>query len=134
MREVPGAVAASLVEPAGDEYVAAGTVYQVRNVVMASESYARVMGLEMIAGSNVDAPHQALISATLAEMMFGSAAAALGQTLTTAPMAITFAGRVADLEKKSRACADDRRTPIPYAASSRIRTSCGATCTASPTW
>lgn len=99
MSEVPGAVAASLVQPAHDEYVAAGTVYQVRNVVMASESYAPVMALEVIAGSNVDAPHQALISSTLAEVMFGSAAAALGQTLTTAPMRITVSGTVLDLEE-----------------------------------
>lgn len=99
MREVPGAVAASLVKPARDEYVAAGTVYQVRNVVKASESYARVMGLEVIAGSDVDATQQALISSTLAEVMFGSVAAALGQTLTTAPRRTTFSGAVPDLEE-----------------------------------
>ena len=38
MMDVPGATAASLVASARDEYVAAGTVYQVRNVVIASES------------------------------------------------------------------------------------------------
>ncbi len=90
MSDVPGAAAASLVASAwSDEYLANGTVYQVRKAVMASDSYVRVMGLEMIAGANVDATHQALISATLAEVLFGSATAALGQTLRTAPPTIT---------------------------------------------
>ena len=93
MSDVPGAAAASLVASAwSDEYVVAGTFYQVRKVVMASKSYVRVMGLAVTVGSNIDAPRQALISAALAEVLFGSAAAALGQTLRTAPPTITIRG------------------------------------------
>ena len=62
-----------------------GTVYQVRTAVAASDSYLQVMGLDMIAGANVVAPHQAVISATLAEVLYGSAIAAIGQTLRPSP-------------------------------------------------
>ena len=48
----------------------------------------------MIAGANVEAPHQAVISATLAEVLYGSAIAALGQTLRTAPPRATVRGDV----------------------------------------
>lgn len=94
MSEVTGAAAASLVGSVSEEYAVAGTIYQVRTAVAASESYVRVMGLEVIAGVNVDAPNQAVISATLAEILFGSAAAALGQTLRAAPPRIAIRGEV----------------------------------------
>lgn len=99
MSEVTGATAASLVSDVPEEYAVAGTIYQVRTAVAASESYLRVMGLEVIAGVNVvDAPNQAAISATLAEVLFGSAAAALGQTLQTAPPRIAIGGEVSAAE------------------------------------
>ena len=98
MSEVTGAEAASVVSDVPEEYAVAGTIYQVRTAVAASESYLRVMGLEIIAGANVDAPNQAAISATLAEVLFGSAAAALGQTLQTAPPRIEIGGDVSAAE------------------------------------
>ena len=98
MSEVTGATAASLVSDVPEEYAVAGTIYQVRTAVAASESYLRVMGLEVIAGANFDAPNQAAISATLAEVLFGSAAAALGQTLQTAPPRVAIGGEVSAAE------------------------------------
>lgn len=98
MSEVTGAEAASVVSDVPEEYAVAGTIYQVRTAVAASESYLRVMGLEIIAGANVDAPNQAAISATLAEVLFGSTAAALGQTLQTAPPRIEIGGDVSAAE------------------------------------
>ena len=80
MSDMTGAAAASLVRTLdSDEYVVGGTIYQVRTAVAASDSYLQVMGLEMIAGANVDAPHQAVISAALAEVLYGSPAAALSR-------------------------------------------------------
>ena len=94
LSDVSGATAASLVRPLdSDEYVLGGTIYQVRTVVAASDTYLQVMGLEMAAGSNVETPDHAVISATLAEVLYGSAAAALGQTLQTASPRMTFGNR-----------------------------------------
>jgi len=109
MREVTGAAAASLVSTlASDEYVVGGTTYQVRTAVTASASYLQVMGLEMIAGAGVDTPRQAVISAGLAEVLYGSAAAALGQTLQTAPPRMTVRGDVSP-----EAAANFRRAYMP---------------------
>ena len=94
MSEVGGAEAASLIGDVPEEYAVDGAVYQVRTAVAASASYVRVMGLNVIAGADVDAPNQAVISATLAEVLFGSAAAALGQTLQTAPPRMEVRGEV----------------------------------------
>ena len=95
MSDVAGSAAASLVRSLDfDEYVVDGAVYQVRTALAASPSYLQVMGLDMIAGANVEAPHQAVISATLAEVLYGSAIAALGQTLRTAPPRATVRGDV----------------------------------------
>ena len=86
LSDVAGAAAASLVRSLDyDEYEVDGTVYQVRTAVAASDSYLQVMGLDMIAGANVESPHQAVISATLAEVLYGSAIAAIGQTLRPSP-------------------------------------------------
>lgn len=109
MSEVTGAAAASLFQTlASDEYVVGGTTYQVRTAVTASASYLRVMGLEMIAGAGVDTPRQAVISAGLAEVLYGSAAAALGQTLQTAPPRMTVRGDVSP-----EAAANFRRASMP---------------------
>lgn len=109
MSDVTGAAAASLVSTlASDEYVVGGTTYQVRTAVTASASYLRVMGLEMIAGAGVDTPRQAVISAGLAEVLYGSAAAALGQTLQTAPPRMTVRGDVSP-----EAAANFRRAHMP---------------------
>ena len=94
LSDVSGATAASLVRPLdSDEYVLGSTIYQVRTVVAASDTYLQVMGLEMAAGSNVETPDHAVISATLAEVLYGSAAAALGQTLQAASPRMTFGNR-----------------------------------------
>ncbi len=46
LSDVSGATAASLVRPLdSDEYVLGGTIYQVRTVVAASDTYLQVMGL-----------------------------------------------------------------------------------------
>ena len=109
MSEVTGAAAASLFQTlASDEYVVGGTTYQVRTAVTASASYLQVMGLEMIAGAGVDTPRQAVISAGLAEVLYGSAAAALGQTLQTAPPRMTVRGDVSP-----EAAANFRRASMP---------------------
>ena len=109
MSEVTGAAAASLFQDlASDEYVVGGTTYQVRTAVTASASYLRVLGLEMIAGAGGDTPRQAVISAGLAEVLYGSAAAALGQTLQTAPPRMTVRGDVSP-----EAAANFRRASMP---------------------
>ena len=90
LSDVNGAAAASLVRPLdSDEYVLGGTIYQVRTAVAASDAYLQVMGLNIFAGSNVEAPNHAVISATLADVLYGSAAVALGQTLQTASPRMT---------------------------------------------
>ena len=93
MSDVIGAVAASLVDALdSDEYAVGGTTYQVRTAVAASDTYLQVMGMEIAVGSNVEAPDQAMVSAGLAEILYGSAAAAIGQTLQTAPPRMTVPG------------------------------------------
>jgi putative ABC transport system permease protein len=70
-----------------DQLVAGKSTYQIRSVVQSDEGYAAVMGLEMVAGSFYTAEdvtsgaRRAVISASLAEILFGSADAAVGQTL-----------------------------------------------------
>ena len=85
---VPGAVAASPITFAPwTEFLVNGSGYQLRTVYGVGEEYLRVMGLELVAGSAFSAAEaaagarQALISAPLAEILFGSPAAALGGTL-----------------------------------------------------
>ena len=83
--EVTGAVAASPITFAPwTEFLVDGSGYQLRTVYGVGEQYPRVMGLKLVAGSAFSAAEvaagarEALISATLAEMLFGSPAAALG--------------------------------------------------------
>ena len=83
--EVTGAVAASPVTFAPwTEFLVDGSGYQLRTVYGVGEDYPRVMGLKLVAGSAFSAAEvaagarEALISATLAEILFGSPLAALG--------------------------------------------------------
>ena len=85
---VPGAVAASPVAfTPWTEYVVGGTNYRFRSVVGVNEDYLDVMGLEMVAGSGFTAEdvaqgtREALVSATMAEVLFGSPVEALGQVI-----------------------------------------------------
>lgn len=85
---VAGARAASPVTRADwTEFEIAGTTYQVRSVLGVGDSYLQVMGLQLIAGSPLTAAMpatgelQALVSATMAEMLFGSPVDAIGQTI-----------------------------------------------------
>ena len=85
---VSGAVAASPVAfTPWTEYVVGGTNYRFRSVVGVNEDYLDVMGLELLAGSALTAEdvaqgvREALISATMAEVLFGSPVEALGQVI-----------------------------------------------------
>ena len=85
---VSGAVAASPVAfTPWTEYVVGGTNYRFRSVVGANEDYLDVMGLEMVAGSAFTADdvaqgaREALVSVTMAEVLFGSPVEALGQVI-----------------------------------------------------
>lgn len=85
---VAGARAASPVTRADwTEFEIAGATYQVRSVLGVGDSYLQVMGLQLIAGSPLNAAMpatgelQALVSATMAEMLFGSPVDAIGQTI-----------------------------------------------------
>ena len=85
---VAGARAASPVTRADwTEFEIAGATYQVRSVLGVGDSYLQVMGLQLIAGSPLTAAmpasreRQALISATMAEMLFGSPVDAIGQII-----------------------------------------------------
>ena len=85
---VSGAVAASPVAfTPWTEYVVGGTNYRFRSVVGVNEDYLDVMGLELVAGSAFTAEdvaqgvREALLSATMAEVLFGSPVEALGQVI-----------------------------------------------------
>ena len=85
---VVGARAASPVTPTDwtDFQTERGT-YQIRNVMGVGESYLDVMGLDLVIGSPITAAmlatgeRHALLSATLAELLFGSPADAIGRTI-----------------------------------------------------
>ena len=89
---VSGARAASpVMQTSWTDFQAAGVTYQFRSVLGVGESYLDVMSLELVLGSPITAAmmttgeRQALVSATLAELLFGSPVEALGQTIR-APM------------------------------------------------
>jgi putative ABC transport system permease protein len=86
--EVSGVVAVSQVTNVNfNEFVVGGTTYRVRTMLGANEEYGEVMNLEMIAGvffeeSDVDGGNRkAVITGELAEILFGSAQAAIGRVL-----------------------------------------------------
>ena len=63
-------------------FVAEAATYEIRSVLNVSDEYLDIMDLELIAGSRLPAgSRDALISASLAGLMFGSSTAALGQPL-----------------------------------------------------
>ncbi len=85
---VTGAVAASAIAFAPwTEFRVDGDGYQIRTVYGVGEEYLQVMGLELVAGSSfataevAAGARQALISASLAGILFGSPVAALGGTI-----------------------------------------------------
>lgn len=85
---VSGAVAASPVAfTPWTEFVVAGANYRFRSVVGVNEDYLDVMGLEVVAGSAFTAAdvaegvRAAMLSETMAEVLFGSALEALGQVI-----------------------------------------------------
>ncbi len=85
---VVGARSASPVTPTGwTDFEAEGATYQIRNVLGVGESYLDVMGLDLLIGSPITAAmlatgeRHALLSATLAELLFGSPADAIGRTI-----------------------------------------------------
>ena len=84
--DIPGVAAVAPVDTRGFNELAAGsTVYRIRSVVESDDSYAALMGLTMTAGSFYTAEDvssggkKAVISQGLAEILFGSAQAAIGQ-------------------------------------------------------
>lgn len=86
--EISGVDAASpITEVNWNEFVAGGEAFRVRSVVGVNELYTDVMGLEVIAGtffSEADISNgekKAVITESLAEILFGSAEAAIGQLL-----------------------------------------------------
>lgn len=85
---VSGAVAASPVAfTPWTEFVVAGANYRFRSVVGVNEDYLDVMGLEVVAGSAFTAAdiaegvRAAMLSETMAEVLFGSPLEALGQII-----------------------------------------------------
>ena len=85
---VVGARAASPVTPTGwTDFEVEGATYQIRNVMGVGEYYLDVTGLDLVIGSPITAAmlatgeRHALLSATLAELLFGSPADAIGRTI-----------------------------------------------------
>ena len=85
---VSGAAAASPVAfTPWTEFVVAGANYRFRSVVGVNEDYLDVMGLEVVAGSAFSAAdiaagvREAMLSETMAEVLFGSSLQALGQVI-----------------------------------------------------
>ena len=86
LNDVVGVAAVSPVAPAMlTSFVVGQDTYEMRSVLNVSEAYLEVMRLDVIAGTVfASGSRDALLSASLAEMLFGSPAAALGQPLQTA--------------------------------------------------
>lgn len=85
---VSGAVAASPVAfTPWTEYVVGGDTYRFRSVVGVNEDYLDVMGLQVVAGSAFTAAdvaagaREAMVSETMAQVLFGSPVEALGQII-----------------------------------------------------
>ncbi len=86
--EVSGVVAVTPVANVGfNEFVVNGTTYRVRTIIGANEQYGEVMSLEMVAGyfydkTDVDQGNRkAVISESLAKILFGSTEGAVGRLL-----------------------------------------------------
>ena len=107
-RDIAGAVAVSPTESGSlSSFMVGQDTYQVRGVIGASEAYLDVMRLELIAGREPAAGSpDVLISESLADVLFGSPVAALGQPMQTAKPRLEIRGEVT---------ADDIRTALPMA-------------------
>ncbi len=86
LNDIVGVAAASTV---GDvfltSYLVGQDTYEIRSVLRVDETYLDVMQLELVAGSHFTAGgRDALVSESLAELLFGSPFEALGQPLQTA--------------------------------------------------
>lgn len=86
--EISGVTAASPVAPVNwNEFVVDGDSYRVRAVLGVNEKYTEVMGLDLVAGSFFDesdvaaGERKAVITQSLAEILFGSVEAAIGRLL-----------------------------------------------------
>ena len=94
--DIVGAVAVS---PVGfgslSSFMVGQDTYQVRSVIGASEAYLDVMRLILITGREPAAgSHDVLISESLADILFGSPVAALGQPMQTAQPRLEIRGNV----------------------------------------
>ncbi|MDD9988714.1 MAG: ABC transporter permease [Spirochaetaceae bacterium] len=95
LHDIVGAAAASPVAPPMTPrfFVVGQTTYEIRDVLGVWDAYLEVMQLDVIAGRRFSAgSRDALISASLAEILFGSPVAALGQPLQTAEPRIAVQG------------------------------------------
>ena len=80
-------------------FVAGTATYEIRSVLNVSEEYLDIMDLDVVAGRRFTAgSRDALLSASLAEVLFGSPVAALGQPLQTAAPRIEIRGDVPESE------------------------------------
>ena len=78
-------------------FVVRDAKYEIRSVLSASEAYLDIMDLDVVAGRRfTGGSGDALLSASLAEVLFGSPVAALGQPLQTAVPRIEIRGDVPD--------------------------------------
>lgn len=99
LSDVGGAVAVSSVDGVPFlSFVVDGSAYEIRAVLSVPETYLDVMALDLIAGTRfVAGSRDMLISASLADLLFGSPVAALGQRLQTAVPRLDVQGDVGRL-------------------------------------
>ena len=85
VHDVTEVAMASRVDSAPTFYMAGTATYEIRSVLYVSDEYLDIMDLEIVAGSRFTSGNRdALLSTSLAEVLFGTAVAALGQPLQTA--------------------------------------------------
>ena len=78
-------------------FAAGAATYEIRSVLTVSDEYLDIMALDVVAGSRFTAgSRDALLSASLAEMLFGSSLAALGQPLQMAVPRLEIRGHYPD--------------------------------------
>ena len=95
--EVPGVTAVAPLSFSWNQIVVDATAYRIRNAVGSNEHYASVMNLDLIAGSFFTAEDvesgapKAVLSETLAKILFGSVETAMEKTIQP-PMAMGMMG------------------------------------------
>ena len=101
LNDIVGAAAASPVDFVVLKSFKVGqATYEIRSVLMVSQAYLDVMRLDLIAGRGFGAGSRgALVSSSLAELLFGSPVAALGQALQTAEPRMEVRGDESDAAK-----------------------------------